>query len=79
MQVTNKFGRAFFTTIAIGLVLPLAILTCNGWLGLAVHWLALSGAASLLTGSSHEGSLRFDRVEALKGETSCAAVKSKAS
>lgn len=41
-----------FYSISLWIALPLAVLTSNGWLGIAVHWLALSGAACLLEKSS---------------------------
>jgi hypothetical protein len=41
-----------FYGLSLGLALPLAVFTCNGLLGLLVHAVALSGAASLLEQSA---------------------------
>lgn len=37
-----------FYGLSFAVALPLAAFTCNGWLGLMIHGLALSGMASWL-------------------------------
>ena len=77
------FGRLMdcFYCLSLWVSLPLAIWLSNGWIGLPVHWLALSGAACLL----EKATQKIDRVHAtpmeteiLRGELSCAVVKSEA-
>jgi hypothetical protein len=53
----NPLGRKLverFYGISLGLALPLAVFTSNGLLGLLVHAIALSGAASLLEQSARK-------------------------
>ena len=53
----NALGQRLvrrFYGISLGLALPLAVFTSNGLLGLMVHAIALSGAASLLEQSARK-------------------------
>ncbi len=43
-----------FYGLSLGLALPMAVFTCNGLLGLLVHAIALSGAASILEQSARQ-------------------------
>jgi len=74
------FGRLMdcFYCLSLWVSLPLSVWLASGWIGLLLHWQALSGAACLLerfTGK-HEPVLSLPR--ALPGETPCAVVKSEA-
>jgi len=54
-QAQNAIGQRLvqrFYGVSLGLALPMAVFTCNGLLGLLVHAIALSGAASLLEQSA---------------------------
>jgi hypothetical protein len=56
--------------VSAWLAMPMAVLTCHGWVGLLVHGLALSGAAGLLqkvTLQTRMG-LRLHRMEGLDGD-----------
>ena len=75
MNQSNPIWRASLTT-AIWLAMPIAVFTCSGWLGLAVHCLAFSGVASILTGSIRERNHQFGQLQGLEGERSCAPVNS---
>jgi hypothetical protein len=44
---TERVIRGFYA-VSLGLAMPLAVFTCNGWLGLVAHGIALTGAASVL-------------------------------
>jgi hypothetical protein len=50
LQACNSASRLLhgFFYVASWMVMPLAVLTVHGWVGLLVHGLALSGAAGLL-------------------------------
>lgn len=50
-RLVQGFARRFYG-VSLGLALPMAVFTCNGFLGLLVHAIALSGAASLLEQSA---------------------------
>lgn len=67
-----------FYCLSLWVALPVAVLTSNGWLGIAVHWLALSGAACLLEKATTRQGPEFQRVEILEGDAPCAAVKPEA-
>ena len=45
-SVARLLGGLYY--LSLWIALPLAVFTSNGLLGLFVHWLALSGMASLL-------------------------------
>lgn len=70
-RITNSLCCA-----GIWIALPLAVFTCNGWLGLLAHGLALSGAVSLLERAATRIGHDSARFELCKGEAACAAVKS---
>ena len=67
-----------FYCLSLWIALPLAVITSNGWLGIAVHWVALSGAACLLEKATTRQGPEFQRVEILEGDALCAAVKPEA-
>jgi len=67
-----------FYCLSLWIALPLAVFTSSGWLGIAVHWLALSGAASLLERSASGTNPELPIVEISQGESLCAAVKPEA-
>jgi hypothetical protein len=79
---SSIFGRLMdcFYCLSLWISLPLAIWLSSGWIGLLVHWQALSGVACLLertTQKSHlEPPASFAATEIIQGETSCAVVKS---
>jgi hypothetical protein len=52
-QLARRLAQRFYG-ISLGLALPLAVFTSNGLLGLLVHAIALSGAASLLEQSARK-------------------------
>jgi hypothetical protein len=64
-----------FYCVSLWIALPLAVFTSSGWLGLTVHWLALSGAASLLEKVTSRPSQDFPRIEPLEGDAICAVAK----
>ena len=51
--LTQRLAQRFYG-ISLGLALPVAVFTSNGLLGLLIHAIALSGAATLLEQSSHK-------------------------
>jgi hypothetical protein len=63
---------AFF--VSAWLVMPLAVLTCHGWVGLLVHALALSGATGLLQTATIQTRTRLQHVVGLEGDGVCASV-----
>ncbi len=67
-----------FYCMSLWVALPLAVFTSSGWVGVAMHWLALSGAASLLEKSTSRSAAEAARLEFLEGDASCAAVKREA-
>jgi hypothetical protein len=81
---SGMLGRLIdcFYCVSLWVALPLAVFTSNGWMGLIVHWLALSGAASLLERSTTRPisvpERDLPRVESVGGDTQCAAVTSEA-
>jgi hypothetical protein len=75
--VLGKLMDCFYC-LSLWVALPLAVLTSNGWLGIAVHWLALSGAACLLEKATTRPAPDIPRLEYIEGDTSCAAVKQEA-
>jgi len=60
----------------VGVALPLAVIRCSGWLGLAAQLLAIAGAAALLQRSSHESTTDFSEIEFPEEETRCVLVRS---
>lgn len=52
-RLIQGFAQRFYG-LSLGLALPLAVFTSNGLLGLLVHAIALSGAASLLEQSARK-------------------------
>lgn len=69
---------SYFFCLCLWLAFPLAVFTCSGWLGLALHWLAFSGAASLLGGSLSKTVQELPMAEVSQGESLCGTVKSEA-
>jgi len=67
-----------FYCLSLWIALPLAVLTSNGWLGIAVHWMALSGAACLLEKATTGQTQEIPTLEILEGDAPCAAVKREA-
>jgi hypothetical protein len=64
--------------LSLWIALPLAVFTSNGFLGIAVHWLALSGVSCLLEKSTSNATRELTRLEFVKGDAPCAAVKREA-
>jgi hypothetical protein len=67
-----------FYCVSLWIALPLAVITSNGLLGLVVHWLALSGAASLLEKTTSRPAPVLPRLEIFEGDAPCAVVKNEA-
>jgi hypothetical protein len=67
-----------FYSMSLWIASPLAVLTSNGWLGIAVHWLALSGAACLLEKSTPRPGPEFQPVEIPEGDALCVAARREA-
>jgi hypothetical protein len=69
-----------FYCLSLWISLPMAIWLSSGWIGLLVHWQALSGAACLLETATRKAPAAppasFPESEMHAGELSCAAVKS---
>jgi hypothetical protein len=61
--------------VSAWLAMPLAVLTCHGWLGLLVHGMALSGAAGLLQKATIQTRMGLQRLHSLEGEAACASVR----
>lgn len=73
-SVLGRFIDCFYC-VSLWIALPLAVFTCSGWLGLMVHWLALSSAASLLEKTTSRPSQDFPGIEPLEGDAICAVAK----
>ena len=65
----------FCNCLFLWLSLPLAIWLSSGWIGLLLQWQALSGAACLLEKITHIQEPVFFRIQSLRGDTVCAAVR----
>jgi hypothetical protein len=82
---SNIFGRLMdcFYCLSLWIALPLAFWLSSGWIGLLVHWQALSGAACLLEQATRKAELvppaPLAATENFEGEPSCAVVRSEAS
>jgi hypothetical protein len=80
---TSVFGRLMdcFYCLSLWVSLPLAVWLGDGWIGLFVHWQALSGAACLfqrMTGPSPAvAKVEHIRIETLEGEDELCAVVSR--
>jgi len=63
----NVFGRLMdcFYCLSLWFSLPLSIWLASGWVGLILHWQALSGAACLLQRITQKTGARFLRVGGL--------------
>ena len=78
------FGRLMdcFYCLSLWVSLPFAIWLSGGWIGLLVHWQALSGAACLLEKATQTiqpfPNAPDGETEIFRGELSCAVVKSEA-
>lgn len=77
---TGFFGRLMdcFFCLSLWISLPLAVWLSSGWIGLLLHWQALSGAACLLEKFSRGREPEFSPLSPIAGETPCAVVKSEA-
>ena len=80
----TAFGRLMhcFFCLSLWISLPLAVWLNGGWIGIAVHWLALSGAACLfqkVTEPSQPAAAAVERIriESVEGEEELCAVVSK--
>ncbi len=79
---SSMLGRLMdcFYCLSLWISLPLAVWLSTGWIGLLVHWQALSGAACLLetatlrAGPASPATLAGTKI--FEGEPSCAVVKS---
>ena len=71
-------GRAleFFGFVCLGTALLLAVFSNSGWLGIAIHWLAFFGVASLVEKTSSSPTKDLSRAEGIEGEAPCAAGQS---
>jgi Protein of unknown function (DUF1360) len=67
---TGATGRLMdcFYCLSLWIALPMAVFTCNGWLGLLVHGLALSGAASLLERTTSRAASELPRLGISEGD-----------
>jgi hypothetical protein len=65
-----------FYCLSLWISLPLAVILSDGWSGLLVYWLALSGAACLLEQSTSKQTA--PTIEILEGVPPCAVVRSEA-
>ncbi len=81
---SNILGRLMdcFYCLSLWISLPLAIWLSSGWIGLLIHWQALSGAACLLEKATQKAGLAplapLAGANIFEGETPCAVVKSEA-
>ena len=64
-----------FFCLSLWISLPLAIWLSSGWIGLLLHWQALSGAACLLEKITGRHETAFSQIPLLEGDTRCAVVK----
>ena len=67
-----------FYCLSLWISLPLAIWLSQGWIGLLLHWQALSGAACLLEKFAARGKPDAAGIPTLQGETPCVVVKNEA-
>jgi hypothetical protein len=84
-RLRSALGAAFlgrlmdcFYCLSLWISLPLAIWLSQGWIGLLLHWQALSGAACLLQKFAGRSQPDFVGIPIPQGETQCAVVKSEA-
>ena len=70
---------AYFCYASLWAALPVAVFTVNGWLGLVVHGLALSGVIFPLRQAACSGCTEVSAIEIREGKGSCPAVKSSVS
>jgi len=75
----GNIGTGRWLNLGIGIAMPLAVIRCSGWLGLAAQALALVGAACLLKRSNAGATRDFSGVDFPEGETRCAGVDSRTS
>lgn len=64
-----------FFCLSLWLSLPIAIWLSNGWIGLLLHWQALSGAACLLEKITGRREPAFSPIPTFEGDLPCAVVK----
>ena len=77
----SVFGRLMdcFYCLSLWFSLPLSIWLASGWIGLILHWQALSGAACLLQRVTQKREPFFTGSGAAsQGDATCAVVKSEA-
>jgi len=77
LSMPRRWMNCFYC-MSFWIALPLAVLTSNGWLGIAAHWLALSSAAGLLGKSTTMPGPEFQRVEIPEGDAPCVAARHEA-
>lgn len=65
-----------FYCLSLWFSLPLAIWLSSGWIGLLLHWQALSGAACLLEKLTSPREQVFPPIPNFEGEAPCAVAKS---
>jgi len=76
----NVFGRLMdcFYCLSLWFSLPLSIWLASGWVGLILHWQALSGAACLLQRITQKREPVFSGSVVSQGDATCVVVKSEA-
>lgn len=62
----------FFGFLCLGTGLLLAVFSNSGWLGIAIHWLAFFGVASLLEKTSSNPTRGLAEAESPEGDAPCA-------
>ena len=67
-----------FYCLSLWVSLPLAVWLGHGWLGIFIHWLALSGAACLLQRMTDVPESNVPRVETMEGDPLCAVARNEA-
>jgi hypothetical protein len=67
-----------FVCLSLWVSMPLAVWFSDGWVGLLVHWQALSGAASLFQRVSGSPQPMYPIIESFEGDASCFVVRSEA-
>jgi hypothetical protein len=78
---SSVFGRLMdcFYCVSLWVSVPLAVWLSDGWIGILIHWQALSGAACLFQRATDVSEPIFPRIETtFEGDESCAVVKSEA-
>src|SRR5579871_3479785 len=65
-----------FYCLSLWFSLPLAVWLSSGWIGLLLHWQALSGAACLLEKLTSRREPAFSPIPSFEGDAPCAVVKS---